>query len=261
MGRVIAIASGKGGTGKTTITANLGIALAKGGKKTLVIDADVAMANLSLVLGMQSSPITLHDVLLGEAKIQDAVYDGPSGLRVVPSGLSLENYKRVDSERLKGIIEQLEKDYDFILIDVAAGIEKNVLSALSAADETLLVTIPTTPSVADALKTKIVAQRLNSKIIGVVMNFVMHENGEISSKDISGMLELPVFGEVPYDPEVRRSFMQKRSEPVVQRKPDSPAAIEIQKVAAHLMGVKFEAKPTVQKKKGLFSFLFFWKKK
>ena len=104
MTRVITIASGKGGTGKTTLTANLGIALAKAGKKVLLVDADVAMANLSLILGMQSSPITLHDVLLGESQVHDSIYDGPSGLHFIPSGLSLDNYKRVDSERLAGII-------------------------------------------------------------------------------------------------------------------------------------------------------------
>jgi septum site-determining protein MinD len=205
MARVIAIASGKGGTGKTTVTANLGIALSKLGKKVLLVDADVAMANLSLILGMQSSPITLHDVLLGEAQVHDAIYDGPSGLQFIPSGLSLDNYKRVDSERMAGLISQLNEKYDFILLDAAAGIEKNVLSALSAAQETLLVTMPTSPALADALKTKIVAQRLNSKVIGVVINFVMNEKGEISKQEISSILELPVYGNVPFDAEVRFS--------------------------------------------------------
>ncbi len=261
MGRVIAIASGKGGTGKTTITANLGIALSKLGQKVLLIDADVAMANLSLILGMQSSPITLHDVLLGEAQVQDAIYDGPEGVRFIPSGLSLDNYKRVDSERLTTIVSELTEQYDYILLDVAAGIEKNVLSALSASQETLLVTMPTSPAIADALKTKIVAQRLNSKVIGVVINFVMSEKGEITKNDISNMLELPVYGNVPYDPEVRKSFMQEKVSPVIVRKPSSPASEEITKVASRLTGIK--APENVQVKKvGFLEKLFsFFKKK
>jgi len=252
MTRVITIASGKGGTGKTTLTANLGIALSKMGKKVLLVDADVAMANLSLILGMQSSPITLHDVLLGEAQVHDAVYDGPEGIHFIPSGLSLDNYKRVDSERLAGIIASLEDQYDFILMDAAAGIEKNVLSALSAAQETLLVTMPTSPAIADALKTKIVAQRLGSKVIGVIINFIMGEKGEISKSECSSILELPVYGSVPYDSEVRKSFMQQKVLPVVVRKPDAPAAKEFQRIASRLSGAQ-ESEKQAENKKGLFS--------
>src|SRR3989338_4275778 len=135
MGRVISLISGKGGVGKTTITANLGIALAKRGLNVCLVDADIAMANLSLILNMQNSPITLHDVLLGEASVQDAIYDGPAGVRFMPSGLSLENYRRVYSESLHGVIESLRQQYDFGLLDCAGGIEKNVIAAISASDE------------------------------------------------------------------------------------------------------------------------------
>ena len=251
MARVITIASGKGGTGKTTITANLGICLSKLGKKVLLIDADVAMANLSLILGMQSSPITLHDVLLGEAQVHDAIYDGPEKLHFIPSGLSLDNYKRVDSERLSSIVNELSDNYDFILLDAAAGIEKNVLSAFSASQETLLVTMPTSPAIADALKTKLVAQRIGNKVIGVVINFVMGEKGEINKNETSSILELPIYGVVPYDPEVRKSFMQQKVAPVSIRKPDSPAAQEFKKIASRLTGLKVQDVPV--KKQGLFS--------
>jgi septum site-determining protein MinD len=254
MARVIAIASGKGGTGKTTLTANLGICLSKLGKKVLLIDADVAMANLSLILGMQSSPITLHDVLLGEAQVHDAIYDGPQGIHFIPSGLSLDNYKRVDSERLSGLVSELTDNYDFILLDAAAGIEKNVLSALSSAQETLLVTMPTSPAIADALKTKLVAQRLGSKVMGVVINFVMGEKGEISKQEAAGILELPVMGIVPFDAEVRKSFMQQKVAPVSLRKTNSDAAKEFQKIASRLTGIKV-AESKVEKQ-GFFSKLF-----
>ncbi|MEK6959494.1 MAG: cell division ATPase MinD [archaeon] len=260
MARIIAIASGKGGTGKTTLTANLGIALARQGKRVLLIDADVAMANLSLILGMQSSPITLHDVLLGEAQVRDSVYDGPDGIHFIPSGLSLDNYKRVDSERLTGIVSQLSDQYDFILLDAAAGIEKNVLSALSSAQETLIVTMPTSPAIADALKTKIVAQRLGSKVIGVVVNFVMNEKGEISNKEISGILELPIFGSVPFDPEVRKSFMQQKVYPVIVKVPSCPSSQEFVKVASRLTGVKVSDAPA-QKESFLTKIFSFFKKK
>jgi len=240
MGRVIAVVSGKGGVGKTTITANLGIALAKRGLNVCIIDADIAMANLSLLLNMQNSPITLHDVLLGEADIQDALYDAPSGMKFVPSGLSLENYKRVDSERLQSVIDSIKNQFDFIFLDGAAGIEKNVLAAISASDEVLLVTAPTSPSIADVLKAKITAQRLGSKPIGVILNFVRNEKGEIKKEDVMKLLELPVLVSVPFDDEIRKSFMQETVMPVMVRNPGTPAAVAIQKAAAKLAGISLK---------------------
>ncbi len=255
MGRVIAIVSGKGGVGKTTVTAELGIALAKRNQKVCVIDADVAMANLSLLLNMQGSPITLHDVLLGESSIQDAIYDGPEGLKLIPSGLSLENYRRVDPERLSSIVESIASQFDFILLDCPAGIEKGVIAAIAASDEVLLVTMPTSPSIADVLKAKITAQRLNVKVIGVIVNFVRNEKGEIRFDEIQKLLELPVFGLVPYDSEVRRSFMQEKIAPVMIRMPGSPAAIAIQKTAAKLAGLPVKIDQGAPKK-GFFAKLF-----
>ncbi|MFH1696336.1 MAG: cell division ATPase MinD [Candidatus Diapherotrites archaeon] len=237
MGRVITLLSGKGGVGKTSITANLGIALAKRNQKVCVVDADIAMANLSLLLNMQSSPITLHDVFLGESTIQDAIYDGPAGLKVVPSGLSIETYRRVDSERIQSVIESISNQFDFVLLDAPAGIEKNVLAAISAAQEVLLITTPDPPSIADVLKAKITAQRLGVKPIGVVINFMRGEKGEISQDDIMKMLELPVYGLIPYDPEIRYSFMQSKIVPVMIRMPGSKGSLAIQKLAAKLAGI------------------------
>ena len=242
MGRSITIASGKGGVGKTTLTANVGIALAMSGHKVLLVDADVAMANLSLLLKMQNSPITLHEVLIGEAAIEDAIYSGPKGIDLVPSGLSLESYRRVDSERLKSVIESLEDHYDFILLDAPAGIERNVLSALSSVKQVLIVTTPNSPSIADALKTKIVAQRLNAKPFGVVLNMVRGEKGELEKEEIVKIMELPAYGLVPYDPEVRKTFLSKDSKPIILRKPNSPAAKAIMQVAMKLGGKNVELK-------------------
>lgn len=253
MGRVISVISGKGGVGKTTISANLGIALAKRSLKVCLVDADIAMANTSLLLNMQNSPITLHDVLLGEASVQDALYDAPAGLKFLPSGLSLENYRRVDSERLQSIIETLKPQFDFILLDCAAGIEKNVLAAISSSDEVVLVAMPTSPSIADVLKAKITAQRLGAKPIGVILNFVRDEKGEVRKDDVMKILELPVIGSVPYDDEVRRSFMQENIMPFIVRSPGSPASLAVQKIAAKIAGLPL---PVEEKKPGLFSTFF-----
>lgn len=253
MTRVITIASGKGGVGKTTLTANLGIALTRLGYRVCLLDADVAMANLSLLLGMHSSPITLHDVLLGEASVQDAIYEGPEGVKFVPSGLSLENYRRVDTERLGPIVQSIAPLFDFVLLDAPAGIEKNVLSALAAGEEILLVTQPTSASIADVLKIKITAQRLGSKPIGIVLNFVMREKGEVSEDEVSKMLELPVIGIIPFDDEVRRSFMQEKVSPVIVRKPSAPSSQAITRAAMRLTGKSVES--VAEEKAGLIQSL------
>ena len=247
------IASGKGGVGKTTVTANLGIALTRLGYHVCLVDADVAMANLSLLLGMHSSPITLHDVLLGEASVQDALYEGPEGVKFIPSGLSLENYRRVDTERLGSVVQSIAPMFDYVLLDAPAGIEKNVLSSLAAAEEVLLVTQPTSASIADVLKIKITTQRLGAKPIGVVLNFVLREKGEVSEDEVSKMLELPVLGIIPFDDEVRRSFMQEKVSPVVVRKPNAPASLAFAKAALRVAGKPVES--VAQEKAGLIQSL------
>ncbi|MEM4327115.1 MAG: MinD/ParA family protein, partial [Candidatus Diapherotrites archaeon] len=172
---------------------------------------------------------------------------GPNGLKFVPSGLSLESYRRVDSDRLHAIIDALRPEFDFIILDCAAGIEKNVLAAISSSDEVILVTMPTSPSIADVLKAKITAQRLGAKPIGVILNFVRDEKGEVKKEDIMKILELPVIGSVPYDDEVRKSFLHENMRPFIISSPNCPASVSVNKIAAKISGL-----PLVQeeKKKG-----------
>lgn len=235
----------------TTLCGNLGIALAQRGISVCLVDADIAMANLSLMLGMQSSPITLHDVLLGEANVQDSIYDGPAGLKLIPSGLSLENYRRVDADRLATVIKNIQHKFDFVLLDGPAGIEKSVLASIAATEECLLVATPDSPSVADVLKTKIVAQRLGSKPVGVVLNMVRYEKGEIGKEEVSRMMELPVYASIPYDDEMRPSFVREKSMPVILRNPQAKSSIEIQKLAARLAGLPVQLEE--KRSAGLFS--------
>ncbi len=262
MTRVISIASGKGGVGKTTVAANVGILLSKLGYKVLLIDADIAMANLSLLLGMQSSPITLHDVMLGESSIEDAIYEGPGKISFVPSGLSLESYRRIDADRLEPIIKSIAPRYDFVLIDCPAGVEKSVLSSVSAAEETLLVVAPNSASLVDALKTKNIAERLGAKVIGFIINFYRGEKGEATKEDISKMLELPCYGVIKYDDNLRKDFLDLGSPPLVIRNPNSPSYEGFKQVASKLSGVP-EYKFPKEKKQGFLSWLFsiFFRKK
>jgi len=118
-----------------------------------------------------------------------------------------------------------------------------------------LITTPNSPSIADVLKAKITAQRLGSKTIGVIMNFVRLEKGEVKKDDVMKMLELPVFAAVPFDDEIRKSFMQEKVMPVMVRVPGTPAAVEIQKAAAKLAGLSVKIDET-GKKLGFLAKLF-----
>ncbi|MDI6721594.1 MAG: AAA family ATPase, partial [Candidatus Aenigmarchaeota archaeon] len=160
MTRIIACISGKGGVGKTTVVSNLGVALAKFGRNVIVVDANLTTPNLGLHLGVPLYPTTLHDVLKGTAAIKDAIYYHDSGLKIIPAGLSLRDLRGVDSRDLPNVLLDLLGTSDIVLLDAAAGLGKETLSAIEAADETMLVANPELTSVADALKASKLAQQL-----------------------------------------------------------------------------------------------------
>ncbi|BAW30816.1 MAG TPA: cell division ATPase MinD [Methanothermobacter sp.] len=247
MTRVITVASGKGGVGKTIIAANLAVALASYGENVVVIDADIAMANLELVLGMEGKPITLSDVLAGEASIEEAIYEGPRGLKVVPAGISLEGLRNVKIERLEEALSYIVENTDILLIDAPAGLEKDAIAAIAAADELLLVTTPEIPSISDTLKTKIIAEKLDINIIGVVVNREQHDKTFLTVEEIETILEVPVIAVVPEDQEVSRSVAF--GEPIVVKNPKSPVSNAIMKLTADLTGKEFH--PIEPDKKGV----------
>jgi septum site-determining protein MinD len=247
MTRVITVASGKGGVGKTTITSNLGVSLSVYGERTVVLDADIAMANLELVLGMEGKSVTLHEVLSGEAEIEEAIYEGPSGVRVVPAGISLEGIRNVNVNRLEDALTKLMEDTDILLIDAPAGLEKDALAALASADELLLVTNPEVPAISDALKTKIIASKLGVNILGVVINREQYDKTFLTVEEIETILEVPVLAVVPNDPEVSRAAAF--GEPIVIKNPKSPTTNAIMKLAADLIGEDYT--PIEPDKKGV----------
>jgi len=253
MGEIITIVSGKGGVGKTTLTANLGLALAEQGHSVLLIDADIAMSNLSLLIGVDNPPITLHDVLLGSSSVGDATYDGPGKLKIIPSGLSISTYQRVDVERLVSVVKSLYNQYDYILIDAPAGIDKNVIAAMSSSTQILLITEPTSPSVADVFKVKIVAERLNLKVLGIIINKVSNISGEISEKEIMKMLELPCYGKIPYAEDIRESFLLKKIKPLLIHAPKGLSANSFRAIAKKITGKEGES--SKKSSGGLFGFL------
>ncbi len=232
--RVYTIASGKGGTGKTTTTLNLGTALALLGKKTAILDADIGMANLGLLIGLEKCKITLHEVLSGDAKISDAIYDGPGGLKVVPSGLSLKGFQKSNPDKLKEVMSTFADGMDFLLIDAPAGISRDGVIPLAVADKVILVVNPELASMADALKTKALTEMLGRTVEGAVLNRAALEKTEINKNKVSELLGVRVLEMIPEDSNVRLSAAFKV--PIVIKSPSSPASIAFKRLAAQIAG-------------------------
>ena len=248
MGRSIAFSSGKGGTGKTTLAVNTAISLAQAGRKTVVVDADVAMANVGILLGIERAPISLHNVLVGEADIKDAVYDGPDKLKYVPAALSLDKYAKVDFERLRAAIKELEDNYDFVIIDCAPGLGKDAQEAVKASKEAVLVLNPEPASLADGLKIKTICERNNIKILGIAINMVTGDKSEIKKSDLETIMGANVIQELPEDMEVKRSTALQ--EPVILRKPDAAFSRAVRELARRISGASV---PEPRVKKGFFA--------
>lgn len=150
--RVISVTSGKGGVGKSTVVVNLAVALAKEGKRVLIIDADLGLGNIDMLMGL--NPLhTLNDVFNGKLRLADIIVEGPGGIKVAPAGSGVQRYTALGQEerlRLMDELETLEEDFDILIIDTESGISKNVTYFNVAAQEILLVVAPEPTSITDS---------------------------------------------------------------------------------------------------------------
>ncbi|MCK4335973.1 MAG: cell division ATPase MinD [Candidatus Aenigmarchaeota archaeon] len=237
MARIIAISSGKGGVGKTTLVANLSAALAQYGKSVVALDANLTTSNLALHLGMHLYPKTLHDVFERKAGIRDVTYMHKTGFKVIPADISFRKLRDVRSHEYIDVFYRLIEENDFILIDSPAGLGRDSLAAVEAADELITITNPELPAITDALKLSILANKYSTHNLGVVVNRIKRESHEVPIDHIEKMLGLPAIGKIPEDREVRKAIALK--EPVVSYNPKSPAAQHIIALAANLIGEEY----------------------
>lgn len=173
MARIIAICSGKGGVGKTTVAANLGMALQKLGKSTVIIDTNFTTAHLGIYFGILNPGNSLNDFLRGSAQMQSVIQNHPSGLMIVPASLNLKDLD-VDFSGFGSSIRTEFQACDFVILDSAPGFGKEALVSLEAADELLLVANPYLPSVVDIAKARELVQSLSSRpsFLGIILNKV-----------------------------------------------------------------------------------------
>lgn len=239
MTKYIVIASGKGGVGKTTAVINIGKALVDFGRDVVVVDANFSKPNIGLHLGSSSLPGTLHDALNRDKNIREVIYMHPSGLKVIPGSIAFKDLESLEIEHLSEVLHELDGLTELVIIDAAPGIHKEAIEALRAADELLIVVQPNMLSITDALKTIKAAERVGTKVIGIIVNRLNHEIAHLSNKSIESILEKKIIGEIPDDNNIAHSL--KLRHPVLYSHPETPSAVYFKKLAAFLIGEKYEA--------------------
>ncbi|HOP68886.1 MAG TPA: MinD/ParA family protein [Bacillota bacterium] len=241
--RVVAVASGKGGVGKTNLVVNMSILLAQWGNQVIILDADLGLANVDVLLRVVPE-YTIEDVLNGTKTLEEVILRGPLDIKIIPGGSGLFHLANLDQGRREQLIERLkslEGEGNYLFIDSSAGISRNVLGFIGAADELIIVTTPEPTALADAYAMlKVVAETGCKSQAGLVVNCVQHlQQGERiykRLKEVTGAyldgMELTYLGEVYYDPVVSRAVQE--GVPFVLSFPRSLAAASLTKVARRL---------------------------
>jgi len=251
MPHIVAVTSGKGGVGKTFVAANLAAALARGGRRVLVLDADLGLANLDVVLNLFPK-ITLHDVFTGKHSLAEAILPAPGGFSVLLAGSGMVEYSRMTAEvreQLQALVAEVSPKFDHVLLDTGAGISDVVLYTVSLAAEVLVVATPEPTSLTDAYATiKVLATTQGRRRVHLLVNQV-RKPGEARTvraqlqqvvdryvnpalEPGSGAVRLELVGEVPVDPAVREAVLRRQL--LLEAMPGTAAAMAIVNAAARM---------------------------
>jgi septum site-determining protein MinD len=206
-GRAIVVTSGKGGVGKTTATANIGLGLAKHDRKVVMIDGDIGLRNLDLIMGLENRIVYhLLDVMRGRCQVKQALIKDKRfpNLSLLPAS-QVDQKEDINPEQMRDLTAQLKEEFDFVLIDCPAGIEQGFRNAIAGADEAILITTPEVSPVRDADRViGLVQQKLGDpKLIINRMNTDMVKKEQmLNQNDVLEILAVPLLGIVPEDDEV-----------------------------------------------------------
>jgi flagellar biosynthesis protein FlhG len=243
--RVISITSGKGGVGKTNITANLGIALAERGKKVLLWDADLGLANVDVVLGL-SSRYNISHVLSGERTLGEILVEGPAGLKIMPASSGIQEMASLNEEQKINLLDELDaydEPLDFLLIDTAAGIGPNVMYFNVAAQERIVVATVEPTSIVDAYALiKVLCEKYGLKRFNILVNAApdAREAGavfrlltEVADKHLPVVPALDYLGFIPRDEAVPQAIRKQKA--LLELYPASEAGRAIAALAGRLI--------------------------
>ena len=255
MGRVIVVTSGKGGVGKTTVTANVGASLAKLGKKVVVVDMDIGLRNLDVVMGLENRVVyNIMDIIEGRCKISQALVREKhlSNFFLLPAS-QMHTKEDVKIETVDEIISIIKESFDYVLLDSPAGIENGFRSAASPASEALIVVTPDVSSVRDADRVVGLLENNNIEGISLIINrydpYLVSKKKMLDSDDIVDVLSLDLIGLIPEDKAVIDS--ENRGE-VLSIIAKSPAVQAFENVARRMEGENVPFMKLELERKGLF---------
>ncbi len=237
--RVIAVASGKGGVGKTNVSVNLGVALSKMGNRVLLMDADMGLANVDIMLGLQTQYNLLH-VLEGNKTLEEVIVEGPAGLKIIPAASGVSRMAQLTAAENAGIINafsELNEQLDILLVDTAAGIADSVVSFCRAAQEVVVVVTDEPASITDAYALiKVLSRDYKLTRFRLLANQShSSQHGKVLYEKLAKVCEqfldvsLDYFGSIPFDHELRDA-VQKQI-PVTVYKPHSDSAQAFREMA------------------------------
>lgn len=246
--RIIAVTSGKGGVGKTNISINLALAYAQLGKKVIVLDADLGLANVNVILGIIPK-YNLYHIIRKQKSMQDIILDTNYGIKIVAGASGFFKIANLDEEERTSFINELSElsSADIIIIDTSAGVSSNVLAFVAAADEALIVTTPEPTAITDAYGIiKIIATEIDSMDLGLklIVNRVktVTEGKKVAERviNIAGQflnLKVDYLGYVYDDPTVSSSVLKQK--PFLIAEPSCKASICVKQIASRLEKIEY----------------------
>ncbi len=244
MTRIIVITSGKGGVGKTTVSANLGMAIAKIGRQVALVDADFGLRNLDLLLGLENRIVyTAVEVLARECRLEQALVKDKrqTNLVLLPAAQN-RTKESVTPDQMKLLVNALAQKYQYVIIDSPAGIEMGFKNAIAPAKEALIVTTPEISAVRDADRVVGLLEAQGIKRIHLIINRIrpamVRANDMMSVQDVQELLAIPLIGVIPDDERVIVST--NRGEPLVLSDTPSLAAAAFENIARRLEGESVE---------------------
>ncbi|ELS33046.1 MULTISPECIES: septum site-determining protein MinD [Pseudanabaena] len=262
MSRIIVVTSGKGGVGKTTSSANLGMALAKLGRKVVLVDADFGLRNLDLLLGLENRIVyTALEVIARECKLDQAlVKDKRQPNLSLLAAPQTRNKTAITAAHMKALVEVLSRYFDYVLIDCPAGIESGFQNAIAGAKEAIVVTTPEISAVRDADRVVGLLEANRITDIKLILNRIrpamVKNNDMMSVEDVLDILSVKLIGVIPDDEQVIVST--NKGEPLVLSDKPSLAGTAYENVAKRLEGKNIEFLQLEVPPKGFFARLSSW---